>query len=172
MPCHAMHEMHGLVMSNTATATVTVTSCRLQVSVDIIPWNKLKLGRRLGSGSEGTVREARYLDAPVAIKEGADSTEIDMYLAAGVHDNLVGLRGLTQKVGGGLSSWTDRQIELCHSSCGMVRQLKDQQLCSYGWHRGDRLPGSKSHVFCCGCINSQVIFLQETAGLCHKYVTR
>lgn len=98
--CHAMDEIHGLVMSTTATATVTVTSCRLQVSVDIIPWNKLKLGRRLGSGSEGTVREARYLDAPVAIKEGSDSTEIDMYLAAGVHDNLVGLRGLTQKVGG------------------------------------------------------------------------
>jgi hypothetical protein len=38
------------------------------------------------------------MDAPVAIKEGAASSEIQMFLAAGVHDNLVGLRGLTRKV--------------------------------------------------------------------------
>ena len=67
--------------------------------MDVIPWGKLRLGRRLGQGSEGTIREARYLDAPVAIKQGASSSEIEMFLAAGVHDNLVGLRGLTQQVG-------------------------------------------------------------------------
>lgn len=42
--------------------------------------------------------EARYQDAPVAIKEAPGMNEIEMYLALGVHDNLVGLRGLTQKV--------------------------------------------------------------------------
>jgi hypothetical protein len=69
------------------------------VAVEVIEWGSLQLGRRLGQGSEGTVIEARYMDAPVAIKEGAASSEIEMFLAAGVHDNLVGLRGLTRKVG-------------------------------------------------------------------------
>lgn len=74
--------------------------------MDVIPWGKLRLGRRLGQGSEGTIREARYLDAPVAIKQGASSSEIEMFLAAGVHDNLVGLRGLTQQVRGS-GGWKD-----------------------------------------------------------------
>lgn len=52
----------------------------------------------MGQGSEGTVLEARYLDAPVAVKEGVSSSEVEMFLAAGIHDNLVGLRGLTHKV--------------------------------------------------------------------------
>jgi hypothetical protein len=44
------------------------------------------------------VLEASYMDNPVAIKEGVSDSEIDMFLSAGSHDNLVGLRGLTQKV--------------------------------------------------------------------------
>lgn len=72
----------------------------MQLPVDVIPWEKLHLGRRLGQGSEGTVLEAKYKDAPVAVKEGVSESEIDMYLSCGSHDNLVGLRGVTQKVGG------------------------------------------------------------------------
>lgn len=64
----------------------------------IIPWRKLHRGRQLGQGSEGTVVEASYLDSPVAIKQGLSDSEINMFLSAGAHDNLVGLRGLTQKV--------------------------------------------------------------------------
>jgi hypothetical protein len=68
------------------------------VPVEVIPWRKLHRGRRLGQGSEATVLEASYMDNPVAIKEGVSDSEIDMFLSAGSHDNLVGLRGLTQKV--------------------------------------------------------------------------
>lgn len=69
-----------------------------QVPVELIPWRAIRQGRRLGQGSEGAVLEAVYRDAPVAVKEGASEAEIDMFLSAGTHDNLVGLRGLTQKV--------------------------------------------------------------------------
>jgi hypothetical protein len=70
----------------------------LQVSVELIEWRSLQLGRRIGRGAEGCVYEARHQDAPVAIKESPGMNEIEMYLAAGVHDNLVGLRGLCHKV--------------------------------------------------------------------------
>jgi hypothetical protein len=68
------------------------------VSVELIEWRSLQLGRRIGRGAEGCVYEARHQDAPVAIKESPGMNEIEMYLAAGVHDNLVGLRGLCHKV--------------------------------------------------------------------------
>lgn len=42
--------------------------------------------------------EARYQDAPVAVKDSPSLNEIEMYMAVGVHDNVVGLRGLCQKV--------------------------------------------------------------------------
>jgi hypothetical protein len=67
--------------------------------VELIEWRSLQLGRRIGRGAEGCVYEARHQDAPVAIKEAPSMNEIEMYLAAGVHDNLVGLRGLCHKVG-------------------------------------------------------------------------
>lgn len=70
----------------------------MQVSVELIEWRSLQIGRRIGRGAEGCVYEARHQDAPVAIKEGPGMNEIEMYLAAGVHDNLVGLRGLCHKV--------------------------------------------------------------------------
>lgn len=70
----------------------------------MVEWHSLQLGRQIGHGAEGCVYEARYRDAPVAVKEAPDTYEIDMYLAAGVHDNLVGLRGLCHKVGG---SWAE-----------------------------------------------------------------
>lgn len=57
--------------------------------------------------------EARYLDAPVAVKEGACSSEIEMHLAAGLHDNIVSLRGLTQKVWGGGS----QEAAVCNKPC-------------------------------------------------------
>jgi hypothetical protein len=75
-----------------------VTAHVLQVSVELIEWRSLQLGRRIGHGAEGCVYEARHQDAPVAIKEAPSTNEIEMYLAAGVHDNLVGLRGLCHKV--------------------------------------------------------------------------
>jgi serine/threonine protein kinase len=37
-------------------------------------------------------------DSPVAIKEGPSLNEIEIYLASGSHDNVVAVRGLTQKV--------------------------------------------------------------------------
>lgn len=66
--------------------------------MEVIPWRAIRQGRRLGQGSEGAVLEAVYRDAPVVVKEGVSEAEIDMFLSAGTHDNLVGLRGLTQKV--------------------------------------------------------------------------
>lgn len=36
----------------------------------------------------------------MAIKMGSCQNEIDMYLSVGNHDNVLGLRGLTQKVRG------------------------------------------------------------------------
>jgi len=44
------------------------------------------------------VLQARYLDAPVAYKVSPSMNEIEMYLSAGVHENIVGLRGLVPKV--------------------------------------------------------------------------
>ena len=68
------------------------------MSVEVLDFKNLMMGRRLGQGAEGPVYEARYQDAPVAVKESPALNEIDMYLSAGVHDNVVGLRGLCQKV--------------------------------------------------------------------------
>jgi hypothetical protein len=70
----------------------------VQVSVEVLEFKNLIMGRRLGQGAEGAVYEARYQDQPVAVKESPALNEIEMYLSSGVHDNIVGLRGLCQKV--------------------------------------------------------------------------
>lgn len=82
------------------TCLIYATYVAFQVSVELIDWKALTVGRRLGRGAEGAVYEARYQDAPVAIKESPAMNEIEMYLSAGVHDNVVGLRGLCQKDNG------------------------------------------------------------------------
>lgn len=68
--------------------------------MDIIDYHSLQLGRCLGRGAEGAVFEGRHNDAPIAVKEGALVNEIEVYLSLGAHDNIVGLRGLAQKVPG------------------------------------------------------------------------
>jgi hypothetical protein len=69
------------------------------MSVEIIDHRSLVIGHCLGRGAEGAVFEARWQDAPVAVKEAPSVNEIEIYLTAGSHDNIVGLRGLSQKVG-------------------------------------------------------------------------
>ncbi len=85
-PSATLHLSHALLLE------------LLQVSVELVDWSQLTMGRRLGRGAEGVVYEARYQDAPIALKESPSMNEIEMYLTAGVHDNVVGLRGLCQKV--------------------------------------------------------------------------
>jgi serine/threonine protein kinase len=81
------------------------------VPVDVLGWGRdLVVGRAIGQGAEGAVYEARYMDAPVAVKQGASTSEIELHLAAGAHDNLVGLRGLVQKEDDG--AWC-LVLELC-----------------------------------------------------------
>ncbi|WIA15146.1 hypothetical protein OEZ85_001833 [Tetradesmus obliquus] len=90
-----------------------------QVSVELIEWRSLQLGRRIGRGAEGCVFEARHQDAPVAIKEAPSANEIEMYLAAGVHDNLVGLRALCHKaLAAGLAApeVLDEQLQQPHAT--------------------------------------------------------
>jgi hypothetical protein len=38
-----------------------------------------------------------HQDAPVAVKERPSLDEVEIYLSVGAHDNVVGLRGLSQK---------------------------------------------------------------------------
>ena len=68
------------------------------ITVDIVEYQDLTFGKLLGDGSEGSVYAAWLHDSPVAIKQfnnPASSThEVQMYLKAGTHDNIVGLRGL------------------------------------------------------------------------------
>lgn len=72
----------------------------LMVSVEVIEFDSITLGKLLGSGSEGDVHAAWYLESPVAVKrfnrlEDA-SYEAGMYLSTGNHDNIVSLRALCQ----------------------------------------------------------------------------
>lgn len=72
----------------------------LAITVDVIEYDDLQLGRLLGSGSEGAVYAAWYLETPVAVKRFnrvEDSLhEVGMYLGVGSHDNVVALRALCQ----------------------------------------------------------------------------
>lgn len=72
----------------------------LAVSVEVIDFDALSMGKLLGSGSEGDVHAAWYLESPVAVKRfnrlNDASYEAGMYLAIGLHDNVVSLRALCQ----------------------------------------------------------------------------
>ncbi len=72
----------------------------LAVSVEVIDFEALSMGKLLGSGSEGDVHAAWYLESPVAVKRfnrlQDASYEAGMYLAVGLHDNVVSLRALCQ----------------------------------------------------------------------------
>lgn len=80
---------------------VKVNSKSLTMSVDTIDYRNLQLGQLLGSGAEGTVHAAWYLDTPVALKRFnrlEDSLhELGMYLGLGSHDNIVALRALCNR---------------------------------------------------------------------------
>jgi hypothetical protein len=75
----------------------------LTISVDVVDFDDLQLGKVLGVGSEGSVHAAWYLDTPVAVKQFnrmEDSLhELGMYLGVGSHDNVVALRALCQHEG-------------------------------------------------------------------------
>jgi hypothetical protein len=68
------------------------------ITVDIVEYQDLTFGKLLGDGSEGSVYAAWLHDSPVAIKQfnnpSSSIHEVQMYLKAGTHDNIVGLRGL------------------------------------------------------------------------------
>ena len=86
-----------MMMDNSPT---TSGMSALAVSVDVVEFSSLSIGKLLGSGSEGDVHAAWYLETPVAVKrfnrlEDA-SYEAGMYLAIGLHDNVVSLRALCQ----------------------------------------------------------------------------
>ena len=67
------------------------------VLVETIEYNDLEFGKFLGSGAEGAVWAAWYLDTPVAVKQTNSVHELEMTLCAGQHDNVVGLRGLAKE---------------------------------------------------------------------------
>ena len=75
-------------------------SSQLAISVDVIDYEELAMGKLLGAGSEGAVYAAWYLETPVAVKRFnrvEDSLhEVAMYLGVGSHDNVVALRALCQ----------------------------------------------------------------------------
>ena len=75
----------------------------LAISVDVIDFDELLMGKLLGTGSEGAVYAAWYLETPVAVKRFnrvEDSLhEVGMFLGIGSHDNVVALRALCQHEG-------------------------------------------------------------------------
>jgi hypothetical protein len=93
-------------LSPTASATagtpnqMTTSSGQLAISVDVVDYEELAMGKLLGAGSEGAVYAAWYLETPVAVKRFnrvEDSLhEVAMYLGVGSHDNVVALRALCQ----------------------------------------------------------------------------
>ncbi|KAL4428326.1 hypothetical protein ABPG75_002415 [Micractinium tetrahymenae] len=76
---------------------------QLATAVDVIDIEELSFGKMLGAGAEGAVYAAWFLESPVAVKkfERAEDSlhEVEMYLQAGSHDNVVALRGLCQHEG-------------------------------------------------------------------------
>lgn len=73
------------------------------VSVDVVDFESLTLGKLLGAGSEGDVHAAWFLETPVAVKRfnrvDDAAYEVGMYLAIGFHDNIVAMRALSQHEG-------------------------------------------------------------------------
>jgi hypothetical protein len=112
--------------------------------VELIEWRSLQLGRRIGRGAEGCVYEARHQDAPVAIKESPGMNEIEMYLAAGVHDNLVGLRGLCHKV----SQLLLARVR-CLVHCSRITEQKRWSLFSYNLATTENILCASARRYCC-----------------------
>eukprot|EP00210_Caulerpa_lentillifera_P002445 g2343.t1 len=69
----------------------------LTMSIESIEYSDLEFGKLLGSGAEGAVWAAWYLDTPVAVKKTDSANEQKMIMSAGQHDNIVGLRGLARE---------------------------------------------------------------------------
>eukprot|EP00210_Caulerpa_lentillifera_P004657 g4442.t1 len=69
----------------------------LHMSIESIEYSDLEFGKLLGSGAEGAVWAAWYLDTPVAVKKTDSANEQNMIMTAGQHDNIVGLRGLARE---------------------------------------------------------------------------
>lgn len=69
----------------------------MQTLVETIDYCDLDFGKFLGSGAEGAVWAAWYLDTPVAVKKTNSVHELEMTMYAGQHDNVVGLRGLAKE---------------------------------------------------------------------------
>lgn len=67
------------------------------MSIESIEYSDLEFGKLLGSGAEGAVWAAWYLDTPVAVKKTDSANEQKMIMTAGQHDNIVGLRGLARE---------------------------------------------------------------------------
>ena len=65
--------------------------------METIEFTDLEQGKFLGSGAEGAVYAAWYLDTPVAMKKTNSVHELEMTLCAGQHDNVVGLRGIAKE---------------------------------------------------------------------------
>ena len=91
-------------LSRAATpASPTSVTHPLAISVDVVDFDELSMGKLLGAGSEGAVYAAWYLETPVAVKRFnrvEDSLhEVGMYLGIGSHDNVVALRALCQHEG-------------------------------------------------------------------------
>ena len=70
---------------------------RIPSFVETIEFTDLEQGKFLGSGAEGAVYAAWYLDTPVAMKKTNSVHELEMTLCAGQHDNVVGLRGIAKE---------------------------------------------------------------------------
>lgn len=70
---------------------------QLTMSIESIEYSDLEFGKLLGSGAEGAVWAAWYLDTPVAVKKTDSANEQKMIMSAGQHDNIVGLRGLARE---------------------------------------------------------------------------
>jgi hypothetical protein len=91
---------HSLDFLETSPSLRSGAAANLAVSVDVIDFDALSVGKLLGSGSEGDVHAAWYLETPVAVKRFNNfddaSYEAGMYLAVGLHDNVVSLRALCQ----------------------------------------------------------------------------
>ena len=90
------------------------------MSIELIDYESLVMGKFLGSGAEGAVYAAWYQETPVAVKKTSSGSEVEMNLAAGFHDNVVALRGLCQQ---GAAWLTPR---LCHAPAAPAQFFQEQ----------------------------------------------
>lgn len=71
----------------------------MAVNMELIDFDQLSFGRKLGEGAEGPVYAAWFQETPVAVKRASCQMEVDLHVHAGWHDNVVNLRGLAQHGG-------------------------------------------------------------------------